>query len=79
MTGRELFGALTRWFGLILTTYSTYTLVYEGIGTMVPSLPHRAPPSTGILFGAIYSVVGLALMLGGGWVSRLVYREKSSN
>jgi hypothetical protein len=79
MTGRELFGALTRFFGLFVTVYATYTLGYEIVGLMVTSLPHRVAPTTGIVFGAVYAVVGLIFLFGGGWISRHVYREKNSN
>lgn len=78
MTGRELFGALTRFFGLLLTAYGLYTLSYEVIGMAIPSLPHHVPPIMGLAFGAIYAVVGLILLLGGGLITRLAYGRSST-
>lgn len=79
MTGRDLFGALARFIGLLLTTYGIYNLLYEAVGTVVPSVPHRMPPATGAIFGVVYLLFGVVLLLGGGLIARLVYGQKSSN
>jgi hypothetical protein len=76
MTGRELFGALTRFLGLLLTTYGIYTLAYEAAGMVVTTLPHRVTPTLGLVFGAIYAIVGLIFLLGAGLITRLAYRGK---
>ena len=76
--GRELFGALTRFFGLLLSAYGIYTLIYEVAGMVVTTLPHRVTPTLGLIFGAIYAIVGLVLLLGAGLITRLAYRGESS-
>ena len=78
MTGRELFGALTRFVGLLLAAYGLYYVGYEAVGMVIPGLPHRAPPGMGFAFGAIYAVIGLLLLLGGGLITRLAYGRDST-
>ena len=78
MTGSELFGALTRFCGLLLAAYGLYTLTYEVVGMVIPSLPHHVPAEMGLAFGTIYATIGLALLFGGGLIARLVYGRNST-
>jgi hypothetical protein len=80
MTGRELFGALTRLLGLLLATYGIYYLAYEAIALLgMRNLPQRVSLTAGLIFGAVYVVLGLVLLLGGGLIVRLAYRQENSN
>lgn len=75
MTGRDLFGALTRFTGLLLAIYGIYIVSYEALGMVVPTIPHRMAPVPAAIFGAVYIVFGLVLLLGGGLITRLAYRQ----
>ena len=65
---------MTRFVGLLLAIYGIYTLGYEAVGIIISSLPHHVTPTMGAIFGTIYFVVGLGLLLGGGLITRLAYR-----
>jgi len=79
MTGRDLFGALTRFVGLLVTTYGAYTFIYEVIGTVVPDLPQRVARPLGLVFGVVEIALGLILLLGAEPITSVAYRRKNPN
>ncbi len=77
MTERDFFGALVRWFGVILAAYGAYALIYEVLKAVGLEVTSRVPLTTGLVFGAVYLGFGVILLFGGGAVVRIVYgREK---
>jgi hypothetical protein len=79
MTGRELFEALTRWFGLIVTTYGSYTLAYQALKMAFTDVPQRLSTTTGLIFGVLYLAVGLFILFGAKLISRILYGRANPN
>jgi hypothetical protein len=70
MTGKELFGALTRWTGLLLLI----TGVYQATGMINPAKGYSATDYMATV--AVYLIGGLIFLFGADGIAWLVYRDR---
>ena len=75
--GREVFGAIVRSIGLVLTLYGIYCAAYFALMKVLsipgsPSYPHAWL----IAFGVMYVVAGVVLFKGE-WIVRLAYGKRA--
>ena len=69
--GRQAFGVIVRTVGLLIPLYGIYTAFY-GFSELAASLTGHYTPHVYFIFGALYLVVGAALIRGE-WLVRFAY------
>ena len=74
MEPRELFGVIVRTFGLSMAIYGLWYLVY-GIAQAASMSEPTYPTGDFVISGALFTLVGGFLLLGGGVVVRIAYRN----
>jgi hypothetical protein len=72
LTGRDLFGVVVRTAGLLMVVWGIYTIVYLFNIISLRARTDGQPPGTFLIVGALWGVLGLAL-LRGEWLVRFAY------